>query len=79
MLGSYYLDAANTETYDGHVVTNARVRLRLHPSVELNVRALNLADVRYAESGSYTLARGREFAPGMPRTIYVGLGFDRMT
>ena len=78
VLGSYYLDAANTETYDGHVVTNARVRLRLHPSVELNVRALNLADVRYAESGSYTLARGREFAPGMPRTIYVGLGFDWM-
>lgn len=75
-LGPYYLDAANTERYDGHTLMNLRARVRLRESIDLNLRAINLANVRYAESGSYTLARGREFAPGAPRTIVVSVDFD---
>ena len=76
VLGAYYMDAANTERYDGHTLTNLRLRVRLHRAVQLHVRALNLANARYAESASYTVARGREFAPGMPRTIYATVGVD---
>lgn len=74
-LGGYYMDAANTERYDGHVLLNLRTRVRLHDTLQLHVRALNLADTRYAESASYTVARGRELAPGAPRTFYVSLGW----
>jgi hypothetical protein len=37
---------------------------------------LNLTDRAYAESGSYTLQRGREFAPGRPRTMLAGVEVD---
>lgn len=78
-LGAYFMNADNTERYDGHTLLNLRGRVRLRESVGLNVRLLNLADTRYAESSSYTLARGREFAPGAPRTLFlsVDLGWHR--
>jgi outer membrane receptor protein involved in Fe transport len=70
------MDAVNSQRYDGHTLLNLRARVRLRPSLELHVRALNLANVRYAESASYTLARGREFAPGAPRTVFAALAMD---
>jgi iron complex outermembrane receptor protein len=75
-IGRYFMDAANSQQYDGHTLVNLRARVRVRPSLELHVRALNLADARYAESASYTLARGREFAPGAPRTVYLALSMD---
>lgn len=75
-LGPYYMNAENTQRYDGHTLMNLRARVRLRESVNVNARVLNLADVRYAESASYTLARGREFAPGAPRTFIVSVDFD---
>jgi len=78
-LGGYWMDAANTQTYPGHTLLNLRGEYALHDRVQLFVRVLNLTDRLYAESSSYTLQRGREFAPGMPRTAYVGvsLGWQR--
>jgi outer membrane receptor protein involved in Fe transport len=75
-IGPYFMDAANTQQYDGHTLVHLRARVRLRPAMALHVRALNLADTRYAESASYTLARGREFAPGAPRTVFVALSMD---
>jgi outer membrane receptor protein involved in Fe transport len=72
-LGSYWMDAANTQTYDGHTLVNVRAQVRVNQHLTIFGRVLNLTDQRYAESSSYTLARGREFAPGMPLTGYVGL------
>ncbi len=48
----------------------------MHKGLAAFARVLNLTDARYAESTSYTLQRGREFAPGMPRTFYAGLELD---
>jgi outer membrane receptor protein involved in Fe transport len=73
LLGSYWMDAANTQRYGGHALVNLRGQFKLNEQVLLFARVLNLMDRRYAESSSYTLQRGREFAPGMPRTAYVGV------
>jgi outer membrane receptor protein involved in Fe transport len=72
-LGSYWMDAANTQQYGGHTLLNLRAQFRISGRVQLFGRVLNLMDRRYAETSSYTLQRGRELAPGMPRTAYLGV------
>jgi iron complex outermembrane receptor protein len=71
-LGRYWMDAANTTQYDGHDLLNLRATYLLWRDLELFGSVHNLADRRYAESASFTTTRGREFAPGMPRTVYLG-------
>jgi outer membrane receptor protein involved in Fe transport len=72
-LGRYWMDAANTHEYAGHTLMNVRAQYPLTRRLEAFARVLNVADERYAESASFTEARGEEFAPGMPRTLYLGL------
>jgi outer membrane receptor protein involved in Fe transport len=78
-IGSYWMDAANTQKYDGHTLTNLRGEFVLTRGVTIFGRVLNVTDERYAETSSYTIQRGREFAPGMPRTAYLGVtvGWNR--
>jgi outer membrane receptor protein involved in Fe transport len=75
-LGRYWMDAANTNQYEGHDLLNLRVNYPASKDVEVFGSVNNLADKRYAESASYTTARGREFAPGMPRTLYAGVRYN---
>lgn len=75
-VGEYWLDAANTQTYAGHTLLNLRAAWRLRSHAELFARLLNATDERYAEASSYTLARGRELAPGLPRAVYAGLRLE---
>jgi outer membrane receptor protein involved in Fe transport len=75
-LGGYWMDAANTQRYGGHALVNLRTQVRILPRVSIFARLINLTDRRYAESGSYTIQRGREFAPGAPRTGFFGLTVD---
>jgi len=35
----------------------------------------NVLDRRYAEAAQYTAARGEEYAPGMPRSLYLGVQY----
>jgi outer membrane receptor protein involved in Fe transport len=74
-VGGYWLDAENTHRYDGHHLLNVHANLPLTGRVEAIGRVLNLLDDRYAESAAYTAARGEEFAPGMPRTVYLGVQY----
>lgn len=72
-LGEYWLDAANTEKYDGHDLFHLRASYEVRPGATLYVRVQNLTDARYAENAGYSAFLGREFAPGNPRTLYAGL------
>jgi outer membrane receptor protein involved in Fe transport len=36
---------------------------------------MNLTDRRYAELASYTAAQGEQYAPGMPRRLYVTMQY----
>jgi outer membrane receptor protein involved in Fe transport len=75
-LGPYWMDAANTTRYGGHALVNLRAQVETARHVRLFARLLNAGDRRYAESASYTLQRGRELAPGRPRTVFAGVEID---
>lgn len=79
-LGSYWMDDNNTYKYPGHDLLNLRGNIYLRRQLELYARIMNLTDKRYATSASYTAASGWstekfEYAPGMPRTLYVGINY----
>lgn len=78
-LGDYWMDAANTYKYSGHDVINLRVNHFIRKKLEVYARLMNIADKRYATSAKYTPAgfgaEKFEYAPGMPRTAYVGMKY----
>lgn len=67
-LGSYWMDDANTTQYGGHDLLNLSANYRLDGDLELFAKVNNLTDRRFAESVS-----GTTYAPGMPRTFYLGV------
>jgi iron complex outermembrane recepter protein len=74
-IGGYWMDPENTHRYEGHGLVNLHANLPVAGDWELMARVLNLADTRFAEGASYTRARGEEFAPGMPRSLYLGVQY----
>lgn len=69
-IGSYWLDAANTDKYEGHSVYNLRTNWKLSDSVALFGSIANLTNKRYADSAQ--IRSGEPvFSPALPRT-YVG-------
>jgi outer membrane receptor protein involved in Fe transport len=75
-IGGYWQDPANTSRYDGHHLINARATVPVAGRLTISARVMNLLDTRYAETSTYTIARGLELAPGMPRTVYAGIQYD---
>jgi iron complex outermembrane recepter protein len=74
-LGEYWMDPANTVRYPGHDLLNLRASVPVLDRVTLFGRVMNLMDDRYAESAGFTSARGEEYAPGMPRSVYIGVEY----
>jgi len=73
-VGSYYLDQANQfGKYPGHGLWNLRMSMALGADASLFLRAMNVADKRYADSASQSNAAGGLYAPGLPRTLYAGI------
>lgn len=72
-LGPYYLDADNEERYSGHDLLAVRALWPVGERVGLSARVSNLTNARFAENGGWSPFRGREFAPGRPRALFVGL------
>jgi iron complex outermembrane receptor protein len=71
-LGSYWLDAANTQKYGGHDLFNLRVNWPLGKDISVNSHLNNVANRRYADSAQ--LSSGVPvLSPGLPRTLYVGM------
>lgn len=72
-VGRYWMDADNTHRYPGHDLFGARLSVPVYRGATLFARLTNLTDERYAESSGFTQARGQEFAPGLPRALYLGV------
>lgn len=72
-VGPYWMDAENTHRYDGHDLLHLRASVHVRDRFVLFGRMTNVADTRYAEGAAFTSARGEEFAPGMPRALYLGM------
>ena len=75
-VGAFWMDPANTHRYEGHDLLHIRAQQPLLDRLSVFGRVHNVTNERYAETASYTDARGQEFAPGMPRTFYVGLEWN---
>ncbi|MEN3951346.1 TonB-dependent receptor [Iodidimonas sp. SYSU 1G8] len=73
-LGSYYLDDDNTRTYEGHDLIHVSGSIFVTEGVELFLRLHNLLNERYATNGRYTAFGGDELKPGLPRTVFGGVG-----
>ncbi|MDF1572544.1 MAG: TonB-dependent receptor [Bacteroidales bacterium] len=81
--GSQYLDDANTESYSGHMLVNARGSFRIASrkmpfSILLNGGINNLFDAAYASmvlvnAPFFGGAAPRYYYPGMPRHAFIGI------
>lgn len=69
-IGSYYLDPSNEHEYPGHTLLNARVSHQLGEQWALSLRALNLANRRYAERADFTSFTDERYFPGEPRSVF---------
>jgi outer membrane receptor protein involved in Fe transport len=72
-LGKYWMDEANTVSYNGHSLYNVRGSYQVKDNLKVIGRVMNLGGKRYATAASYKTSSGEEFAPGLPRHFYVGL------
>lgn len=76
-LGSYWMDQANTEKYEGHDILNLRAAYKLSKKSKAYARLMNVTDETYATAASYKPAafgnpEKFEYAPGMPLTLFIG-------
>ncbi len=74
-LGEYWMDPANTVTYDGYDLINVRAEYNLPAGFSVFGRLMNLTDEHYADRATYNDFRGEELSPGLPRALYIGLEY----
>ena len=77
-LGKYWMDDENTHEYAGHDIYNLRGEHHLKANLILFARVKNITDKRYATAAAYSQFRGEEFAPGMPRSVFVGVSYNTL-
>jgi iron complex outermembrane receptor protein len=65
-VGSYFMDASNTQKYDGHDLINLAINLNIREGVSVEGRVLNLFDEDYAKRADVWFGDKRYF-PGEPR------------
>ncbi|HQV24401.1 MAG TPA: TonB-dependent receptor [Acinetobacter sp.] len=72
-VGSYWINDANTEKYNGHTLLNLRANYR-NNGYEVFGQILNATDVHYAESTSFSNNQV-SYTPAAPRTYLLGLRY----
>jgi outer membrane receptor protein involved in Fe transport len=75
-MGWYYMDPANSHYYAGHTLLNLRGSWVLFNHTTVFARLMNATNAHYAERATFTTARGEEFSPGLPRTLYLGVQYQ---
>jgi outer membrane receptor protein involved in Fe transport len=67
------MDPSNENQYEGHHLFNVRGGYAVSDRIQAFARVNNVLDERYAERASFNAFRGEELAPGLPRTLYLGV------
>jgi iron complex outermembrane receptor protein len=75
-VGKYYLDAANTATYPGHTVANARIVWQSAGDFNYALRIDNLFDKRYADRADFAFGNYRYF-PARGRALFLSVDYAR--
>jgi len=71
-VGSYWVDAANANDYEGHNLVNFRAAYSFLDAWRVALRVINVADRRYADRADFASGNYRYF-PGRGRTAFVEL------
>lgn len=69
----YFMDASNSEEYEGFDVLNVRLGYNIN-GFEIWCNMMNLTDELYATNASKS-KYGKSYSPGDPRTFSIGLGY----
>ncbi|HSG90737.1 MAG TPA: TonB-dependent receptor [Pseudomonadales bacterium] len=69
-VGEYYVDAANTDEYEGHLIFNLRADWQALEQLSLSARLLNVLDEEYADRADLAFGNYRYF-PGLPRRVHL--------
>ena len=75
VVGSHYVNAANTADYDGHYVVNWRAQWQVSDALQVYGRVINVLDERYADRADFAFGSYRYF-PAMPRQLYLGVRYE---
>ena len=70
-VGEYFTNPANTQSYDGHVVTNVRATYDATETIEAFVIVRNITDELYADRADFAFGNQR-FFPGEPLNVTIG-------
>lgn len=70
-MGPYWMDAGNTQRYEGHDLFNARIEYSLAENLAVFGRLANILNTRYADRADYAFGNDRYF-PGEDRGFYAG-------
>jgi iron complex outermembrane recepter protein len=71
-VGEYFTNAANTATYDGHVIAHLRGAWRFSDNLEAFAIVRNITDERYADRADFAQGVDRYF-PGEPVNATIGV------
>ncbi len=71
-VGEYFTNPANTQSYDGHFVTNVRANYDVSETIETFVIVRNITDEPYADRADFAFGNQR-FFPGEPLNVTFGL------
>lgn len=71
-IGSYFMDAANTYQYPGHVAIHWHGMWRIADAWEIQAHVRNLLDKKYADRADWSFGTPRYF-PAMPRNAQLGI------
>lgn len=75
-IGAYYTDLENLHRYDGHWLTNFRMRHQIGLQWNLGLRVNNITDRAYAERADYSSFSGDRYFVGQPRSVFLDVRFD---
>lgn len=73
--GRYAMDPGNEEYHSGFNLLHLSGALPVTAGLGVVGRVQNLTDRRYAETSTFNTAQGKQFRPGSPRTLHLGLQY----
>ncbi len=77
VVGDYFTDQTNTQTYDGHDVLNLRMNYEINDDLSVYARVANITDELYS---TYTSNQVNDpdlsYRPGRPRSGFVGVRWN---
>ncbi len=73
-IGSYYMDDANENSYNGYTIGNIKLNYQMNKALKIFAKVDNITDEYYAEKADYAYGSAR-YTPALPRSFYAGVEY----